>query len=173
MYTTFSRKPIKGYKDTGAPITGLWYQEQMKENMASFSADNLHAIQLIHENRGAEHWVAFEPQEGRLMLFDSALGTSLSADLKQTIRRLLGKLTGKLDMFIPRVQQQTDGVACGFYAVANLVALVLNQNPATIRLAPSRLRSSLDSFISAAYLERFPRVGGRTPNPGQPTVVTI
>ncbi|OWA53908.1 hypothetical protein BV898_18327 [Hypsibius exemplaris] len=115
-------------KDTGAPITRLLYQEQVKENMASFSADNSYAIQLIHENRSAEHWMAFELKEGQLMLFDSALGTSLSADLKQTNRRLLVKPTGKSDIFIPQLQQQTDGVACRFYAVANLVALVLNQN---------------------------------------------
>ncbi|OWA53407.1 hypothetical protein BV898_17837 [Hypsibius exemplaris] len=160
-------------KDTGAPITGLLYQEEVKVNMVSFPADDSHAIQLIHESRDAEHWVAFERKEGRLTLFDSALGTSLSADLKQTIRQLLVKPTGKLDIFIPRVQQQTDGVACGFYAVANLVALVFNQNPATIRLAPSRLRSSLNSFMGAAYLQQFPRVAGRSSNPGQSTVVTI
>ncbi|OQV19484.1 hypothetical protein BV898_06475 [Hypsibius exemplaris] len=42
-----------------------------------------------------------------------------------------------------------------------------------VALAPSRLRSSLDSFINVACLEQFPRVGGRLPNHGQPTVVTI
>ena len=139
-------------------------------------------LQLVHEIRGSgkngvEHWVVLHRKNGALFLYDSALPSHLSDNLKQTIKQLAGNDTEKLVITAPVVQRQHDGFSCGYYAVANMTSIILDPSSDLSlqfydknELIPHVKSILIDSNPVSAFL---PRRKGRRPTAKNPRTFTI
>ena len=93
---------------------------------------------------------------------NKSLLKKLSPNLIKVIRQITG-VQEKL-VLAPWVQQQTDGVSCGFQAVANITAVVLGENPSLHNFNVEKMRPTLRDFLlNEQQVSLFPRSRGIKP----------
>ena len=155
----FSR--IGGMQDTGyAPVLecNKWdYALRMKPVKAP-------AAQIHHT--GEDHWVVSiqEEDNGEIYILDSLLGIikrkgHLPASLEMQLSSAYGENRKVLKITVPSIQQQTNGVDCGLFAIANLVEFCFNgfNGKEDLEFEIDFMRQHLVQCIENGLFTKFPK----------------
>ena len=152
---------INGMQDTGyAPVlrNGKWdYALRMKPTTAS-------AAQIHHT--GEDHWVVSvqEVSGNEVYILDSLIGITkqkdhLSASLEMQVSSSYGENRKILKTILPSIQQQTNGVDCGVFAIANLVEFCFNgfKGSEQLEFDIDYMRQHLVNCIANGRFSKFPK----------------
>ena len=117
-------------------------------------------VQVLHD--GNNHWVAistYDCEPGEVYYMDSFFRGRISDKVKQQICSILHSEKNCLRIKVLPVQQQTNGVDCGIYALAFILYYVQNKNyPLDVTFDQGVMRHHLLRALSANRLEEFPEV---------------
>jgi len=121
-------------------------------------------VQILHN--GNAHWLAistFHCEPGHVNILDSKCNKGrMTVDTKKQIAAIMFCQTSSIIAnFIP-VQQQTNGIDCGLYAIAFVQHILsTNQNPSKIHYDQSKMRPHLLKSLMANKLLPFPQMDGK------------
>ena len=137
-----------------------------KENrwITKSSLDHVNKLPIcqIHHN-GKQHWVStFQTDSDSIYVFDSLKSgnciTDLSPSLQIQIAQIYGNNKSEIKLFIPNIQQQTNGSDCGLFAIAHIVEFLhtgkINPN---ILFNATKFRDHLCKCLENKRLEPFPK----------------
>lgn len=112
-----------------------------------------------HHN-GKFHWVASVKVDGQIYVFDSLSNGTLSPSLQIQLASLYGGDFSKITVRIPSIQQQTNGVDCGLFAISNLVQFCYGYyiGKDLLMFDEKSLRDHLVYCLEKDLLTPFPRV---------------
>ena len=93
----------------------------------------------------------------RVELADSLISRKLSESLCTQLRQRYSNTSNPLSVYILPVDQQTNAVDCGIYAIANAVEFLHEDgNPEAI-FKPEEMRSHLIQCLEAGEMTPFPK----------------
>ncbi|KAL7295106.1 hypothetical protein TKK_0011574 [Trichogramma kaykai] len=103
----------------------------------------------------AGHWIAIYYNRGIIHVYDSANKKYMHDDVKLYINKLF---PNKDDLYIifENVQDQTNNFDCGVFAIANVVGIVNNINPASVEYNILRIREHLYLMYCNEQVQMFP-----------------
>ncbi|XP_047124446.1 uncharacterized protein LOC105850359 isoform X2 [Hydra vulgaris] len=116
-------------------------------------------VQILHD--GNLHWICvttYDCKPGEIYIFDSLFHGSISIATKRQICSILRCPKKKIVIKVLPIQQQTNGVDCGLYAIA-WARQVLEANkipPSTLMFEQSKMRIHLLNCILNNQLDVFP-----------------
>ncbi|XP_028402994.1 uncharacterized protein LOC114525772 [Dendronephthya gigantea] len=114
-------------------------------------------FQILHT--GTHHWVLVSNtgcKPASINLYDSLYNGKISSSTKKQIAGLLFESSPSITINIPRVQYQPNYVDCGVFAIAFLVSLLFNQDPASLTYSEGSMRSHLLRCLSEDKFSPFP-----------------
>jgi hypothetical protein len=116
----------------------------------------------IHHT-GRDHWITSVQcdADDPVIIFDSSISKPyvITESLKMQLFTIYGKNTNHLQIDVPQIQQQTNGVDCGIFAIANAVEFCLNSFLGTTQLEFDKnvMRSHLIECLLQNKLQEFPK----------------
>jgi Ulp1 family protease len=116
----------------------------------------------IHHT-GRDHWITSVQKDADdpVIVFDSPVSKPylITESLKMQLFTIYGKNSNHLQIDIPQIQQQTNGVDCGIFAIANAVEFCLNSFLGTSRLEFDKylMRSHLIECLLQNKFQEFPK----------------
>ena len=115
------------------------------------------AAQIHHT--GKFHWVASVYQDGQVYVLDSMSNGTLSPSMEIQLAALYGRDMPCLSVKIPKIQQQTNGVDCGLFAIANVVQACFGGAPGKqlITYNTNYLRDHLIYCLERQDFSPFPK----------------
>ena len=130
-------------------------------------------VQVLHT--GGLHWVCVSnigcTSANNIKLYDS-LYSGISPQVEEQIASLLFVDTADyINVFIPPVDQQTNGTDCGVFAIAFATALCHNLNPASLKFNRRMIRQHLWNSLQNGKIAMFPYEEKSKEDP--PRTVTI
>ena len=138
-------------------INGL--QDPILGQTLSFSIyRNKRFVQVLHDGR--LHWICistYHCEPGEVFYFDSLFSGRISDKVKQQLCSIMHSSSTELTVKILPVQQQSNGVDCGAYAIA-FVNYILKEkkNPVEVAFDQQKKRHHLLRSLAANRLEPFP-----------------
>ena len=146
---------ITGFQDTVVGKTQSYDIIRKEENF----------IQLLHA--GSLHWVCVantasnKHDNGECQLFDSLSNGTVSPDVAQQIAAFLMCDLPEILVEIKPVQQQTNSVDCGLFAIAFAASLAFGEDPTTVVYDTERLRPHLVKCLDNNAMKTFPKLYGK------------
>ena len=105
--------------------TPVWDEAENKWKYArKFTNERSPSVQIHHT--GNFHWVTSVKLDGEIYVLDSLSKGKLTASLQIQLASIYGSDYKKLHVKIPHIQQQTNSVDCGIFAIANAVQFCLS-----------------------------------------------
>nr|XP_047131872.1 uncharacterized protein LOC124810909 isoform X1 [Hydra vulgaris] len=150
-------------------------QDPIKGKVLSFEIlQSIPFVQILHD--GNLHWVCvttYNCKPGEIFLFDSLFHGSVSFDTKRQICSILHCDLKYIVIKVLPIQQQTNGVDCGMYAITwarqileakgvPSTTITFEQNKMRKHLLHCILNSQLDVFPLAVNSNGFRRCGAKT-----------
>ncbi|XP_065682779.1 uncharacterized protein LOC136095885 [Hydra vulgaris] len=136
-------------------------QDPIKGKVMSFDpCPSKPFVQILHD--GNIHWVCittYDCKPGEIYIFDSLFHGLISIETKRQICSILHCSQKKIVIKVLPVQQQTNGVDCGLYAIA-WARQVLETNgipPSTHMFEQNEMRNHLLNCILNNQLDVFPK----------------
>ena len=123
----------------------------------NFSAHHSTFFQILHT--GTHHWVLVSNigcEPASINLYDSVYHGRISSSTKNQIANLLFESSPSITINIPHVHYQPNYVDCGVFAIAFLVSLLFNQDPATLTYNEGSMRSHLLKCLNEGKFTPFP-----------------
>ena len=123
----------------------------------NFSVHRGTFFQILHT--GTHHWVLVSNKgckPASINLYDSLYNGSISSSTKKQIAGLLFESSPSITINIPHVHYQPNYVDCGVFAIAFLVSLLFNHDPATLIYSEGSMRSHLLKCLSEDKFSPFP-----------------
>ena len=123
----------------------------------NFSVHQGTFFQILHT--GAHHWVLVSNigcKPASINLYDSLYNGRISSSTKKQIAGLLFEPSSSITINIPHVHYQPNYVDCGVFAIAFLVSLLFNQDPATLTYSEGSMRSHLLRCLNEGKFSPFP-----------------
>jgi hypothetical protein len=120
--------------------------------------------QILHT--GAHHWVLVSNigcEHASINLYDSLYNGRVSSSIKKQISSLLFEDSSSITINIPYVHYQPNYVDCGVFAIAFLVSLLFNQDPATLTYNEASMRSHLLKCLKEGKFTPFPLAKNQKP----------
>ena len=115
-------------------------------------------VQILHY--GGAHWVAistFNCKSGKIMLMDSLFKGRVSVHIKNWICFIMNSKEKEIRIKVAGVQQQTNGIGCGLYAIAFINYILHNKEyPFGVKFDQSKMRHHLLRSFSFNSLQSFP-----------------
>ena len=138
---------IKGLQD---PVLGQTFNYDVFPDQPS--------VQILHD--GQLHWVTISTigcDEGQVYLLDSMFNGRIAQHTQRQICAILHCSFDKINVTVLPVQQQTNGIDCGVYAIAFAHYIVENKDyPAVVAFDQVRLRNHLLKSIKDNEILPFP-----------------
>ena len=115
-------------------------------------------VQVLHDGR--IHWVAISSygcDQGKIYLMGSLFNGRIAEHTKEQIYSILNCAARKIKVNISPVQQQSNGVDCGIYALAFcFYILSKTTNPINVFFIQGKLRSHFLYCLTANKMTHFP-----------------
>ena len=112
---------------------------------------------------GRNHWLAvstYNCPRGEVYLMDSYFCGTVNDHIKRQICSILNCTEDLLKINVVSVQQQTNGVDCGLFAISFVHHILSeNCNPEDLRIDPVKLRPHLLRCLTANEITQFPLTG--------------
>ena len=114
--------------------------------------------QILHD--GVAHWVVISTlncKSGEIMLMNSLFKGRVSVHIKKQICFITNSKEREIKIKVAGVQQQTNGIDCGLYAIAFINYMLHNKEyPFGVKFDQSKMRHHLLRSISCNSLQSFP-----------------
>ncbi len=140
------------------PETAGLQDPLLGSNLGFSVCSNKPFVQILHDGR--LHWIAistYNCQPGEVCYMDSLFRGRITDKVKQQICSLLHSQNDVLKIKALPVQQQTNGVDCGVYAIAFISYLVFNKKyPVEVTFDQKVMRHHLIRALAADRLSQFP-----------------
>ena len=129
--------------------------------LVPFSQHGTSFIQIFHD--GDNHWVAVagSKREGDVDYFDSLSGESISSSVFRQISQITHTTEPVIRINRASVQQQTNGVDCGLFAIAFLTEICFSKDPREAEFNEKKMRRHLLSCFRSGLMLRFPSTSKR------------
>ena len=125
--------------------------------LSKFSQHKTNFVQIIHD--GINHWLTVSSnEEGEILIFDSLKKQTLSDKVYQQIARLANCKDKSLRLVNASVQQQTNTINCGLFALAFVVDILNKKCPRTSMYDEGMMRSHLLSCLQNKKIVPFPQL---------------
>lgn len=115
-------------------------------------------VQVLHDGR--LHWIAvstYNCPPGTIKVFDSNFHGQVSVEVKKQICSILHSDHPKIKLSAIPVQQQSNPVDCGLYALAFIQYVAINKkDPTGVRFDQARMRSHTLHCLTANKIKPFP-----------------
>ena len=124
---------------------------------SNFTAHNGEFSQIL--NTSKNHWVLVSnigSTGSSINLYDSMFKGRITSNIKKQIAALLMEKGPTITVNIPPVQQQSNCVDCGVFAIAFLVTLLFKQNPGKITFRVCGMRDHLLRCLKQRSFQPFP-----------------
>ena len=119
-------------------------------------------IQILHT--GSHHWVCVanmtpdRQENNKCILYDSLNSGTFNSTVASYICALSYCKSKVLDVQIEQVQQQSNFVDCGLFAIAFATSLAFSENPGLVCYEEGVLRHHLVECLEKNYMEPFPKL---------------
>ena len=126
-----------------------------------FSEHRGEFVQILHT--GGHHWVTVSNigcQKGDINYFDSFSSGKPTSLVSKQIARMLHEEGPRIKIVVQPVQQQTNLVDSGLFAIAFATSLVNAEDPCKVQYDRTLLRSHLKESLMSSNLELFPKAQG-------------
>ena len=126
-----------------------------------FSEHRGEFVQILYT--GGHHWVTVSNigcQKGDINYFDSFSSGKPTSLVSKQIARMLHEEGPRIKIVVQPVQQQTNLVDCGVFAIAFATSLVNAEDPCKVQYDHTLLRSHLKESLMSSNLELFPKAQG-------------
>ena len=115
-------------------------------------------VQILHD--GGLHWVTISTynchQYGEINYFDSLYHHRIKKHIKKQIAAIVRCDKDELVINVKPVQQQTNSVDCGIFAIAFALDILKGKDPTQLRLCSKMMRSFLHECYTKGVLLDFP-----------------
>ncbi|XP_078310197.1 uncharacterized protein LOC144618313 [Crassostrea virginica] len=139
--------------------TPVWDEKQNQWKYGiKFEKVNSPAVQIHHN--GKFHWVTSIKLDGQIYVMDSLSNGKISPSLQIQLASMYGSDYHQLTVRIPQIQQQTNSVDCGLFAIANAVQFCfsLYQGSDLLKFDEPFLRHHLLHCLEKGAFSPFPRI---------------
>ena len=116
-----------------------------------------HQCVQIHFDRARHHWVTSATTRMRVELADSIFSRKLSATLCTQLRQKYSSDSNPLSVYIIPVDQQTNSIDCGVYAIANAVEFLFEDGNPESTFNSEEMRQHLIQCLEAGQMTPFPK----------------
>ena len=147
-------------KKVNPSIAGLYDTSLGRTNSFEIVPSEKNYIQILHT--GHTHWICVantkpgKESNDTCYVYDSLNGGSLSKLSSNQIAEFSHEPSMAIKINIRPVQQQTNGVECGLYAIAFATSLAFGENPEKIIYDEKNMRKHLVKCLTNEKMEPFP-----------------
>lgn len=140
-------------------VSGL-QNTQLGKNLQFKSIQQTNKIvQVLHVN--SNHWITvsnINSASNSINIYDS-LYNYISFKTKKQISSFMKFSLNDVHFCLVNVEQQKDGISCGYFALAFATELCAGQDPALVLWDTEQFRSHLLSCLESKVMSPFPKLG--------------
>ena len=123
----------------------------------NFSVHKEKFVQILHT--GSLHWLCvsnYGCKKGEINYYDSLYCGVIANHVQKQIAKMLQEDSDRLTVHVKPVQQQTNTVDCGVFAIAFSTHLLHGKDPSKMQLNPSQMRHHLAICLQNSTMSLFP-----------------
>ena len=124
--------------------------------LSKFSRHGTNFVQILHN--GSNHWVTVaSKRENEVYIYDSSKTKDLPVEIAKQIAQLCSSKDRSIRVIRAEVQQQTDTISCGLFAIAFAFDVCAESDPRNVHYDQAKMRSHLLKCIKENCIAKFPR----------------